>query len=149
MQKYCVILLLIFPGKLFAKNRSVHTDCIPVVTITESKNDICIDTAVTFHAAITNEGTNGMYKWKKNNLDAGVNNNPDYTAADFHEGDVVTCEYSCKTTCGTDTMVVSNSITMHVINDITPVISIANNDSLICEGELTFFTAQAYYGNAI
>src|SRR5260221_415709 len=32
MQKYCVILLLIFPGKLFAKNRSVHTDCIPVGT---------------------------------------------------------------------------------------------------------------------
>ena len=35
------------------------------------------------------------------------------------------------------------------LNNITPVITIANNDSLICEGELTFFTSQSYYGNAV
>ena len=139
---------MIFSGELFAKNPSVHPDCVPVIVITESKNGICIDTAVTFHTTVTNEGTNAVYKWKRNNLDAGINNNPDYTAADFHEGDIVSCEYSCKTTCGTDTTVVSNSITVHVINDIAPIISIANNDTLICEGNLTVFTAQAYYGNA-
>jgi hypothetical protein len=149
MQKYFFILLIIFSGKLFAKNPLVHPDCIPVIIITENKNGICIDTAVTFHATITNEGTNAVYKWKRNSLDAGINNNPDYTAADFHEGDIVSCEYSCKTTCGEDTTVVSNLITVHVINDIAPIISISNTDTLICEGNLTVFTAQAYYGNAV
>lgn len=35
------------------------------------------------------------------------------------------------------------------LNNITPVITVANNDSLLCEGELTVFTTQASYGNAI
>ena len=41
------------------------------------------------------------------------------------------------------------SIDTTCIKDISPVITIANNDSLICEGELTFFTSQSYYGNAV
>ena len=140
-----MIILFIFPGELFAKNPA----CIPVVTITESQNDICIGTAVTFKATIANDGTNGVYKWKKNNLDAGVNNNANYTSTDFHDGDVVVCEYSCKTICGVDTTVVSKSITMNVVNDITPVITIANNDSLICEGNITVFTSESFYGKAV
>lgn len=35
------------------------------------------------------------------------------------------------------------------IKDITPVITISNVDPLICEGELTHFTADAYYGDAL
>src|SRR5258706_10209497 len=145
MLKYCMIILFIFPGRLFAENPV----CVPVVTITESQNDICSGTAVTFKAIVANDGTNGVYKWKKNNLDAGVNNNANYTSTDFHDGDVVLCEYSCKTICGVDTTVVSKSITMSVVNDITPVITIANNDSLICEGNLTVFTSESFYGNAV
>lgn len=149
MLKYCMIILFIFSGELFARNPSIDTACIPVVTIAESQNNICIGTAVTLHAKVGNDGTSGVYKWKKNNRYAGVNANADYTSADFHDGDVVVCEYSCKTACGVDTTVVSNSITMHVNNDITPTISIANTDTLICEGQLTVFTATAYYGNAV
>lgn len=145
MIKYYLLILVIFSGKLFAQN----TGCTPVVTITANKNNICLGTAVTFHAAVINNGTNTVYKWKKNNLDAGANNNSDYTAANFSEGDIVTCEYSCKTTCGTNADLFSNSITVHVINDITPIISVANNDSLICQGVLTLFTSEATYGNAI
>ena len=133
---------------LFAGKPSVYTDCTPVVTIAESRNNVCLDTAVTFHAAVVNKGINSVYKWKKNNLDVGTNS-ADYSAVDFNDGDVVTCEYSCKTTCGSDATVGSNSITMHVINDITPVITVANEDPLICEGELTLFTTQSFYGNAI
>lgn len=145
MLKYCMIMLFIFSGELLAQNPA----CIPVVTIRESQNDICTGTVVTFHATVANDGTNGVYKWKKNNVNANVNNNADYTSVDLNEGDVVTCEYNCKTACGVDTMVVSKPIIMHVINNIKPVITIANNDSLICEGELTVFTSQSSYGNAV
>jgi len=133
---------------LFAGKPSVYRDCTPVVTITESRNNVCLNTSVTLHAAVVNKGTNSVYKWKKNNLNVGTNS-ADYTASDFKNGDVITCEYSCKTTCGNDATVESNLITMHVINDITPVISVANEDPLICEGELTLFTTQSFYGNAI
>lgn len=147
MRRYCVAILFFLPCNIFAGNYLI-TDCKPVVTITESKNNICLDSAVAFHAAITNDGTNGTYKWKKNNADVGTNS-PDYTDAGLNEGDVIKCEYSCTSTCGTFVTVVSNSITMHVINDITPVITVSNDDPLICEGELTFFSTTAFYGNAI
>lgn len=131
-----------------AGNAHVTTTCSPVITINESRNNICLDSTVTFHANVSYRGTNEIYKWKKNNLDAGTNN-ADYTDAGFRDGDIVSCEYSCKTSCSTDTTVISNIITMHVINDITPIIAVANNDSIICEGEPTLFTTQAFYGNAI
>jgi hypothetical protein len=95
MWKYCIVILFFSPNILFAGKPPVYTDCTPVVTITENRNNVCLDTAVTFHAAVVNKGTNSVYKWKKNNLNVGTNS-ADYTAADFHDGDVVTCEYSCK-----------------------------------------------------
>lgn len=133
------------PGALFGQNPA----CIPSVTIHESENNTCMGTTVTFYATVVNDGTNGVYKWKENNVDADINSNASYTSADIQEGDVVICEYSCKTACGVDTVVVSNSVTMHVVNDITPTVTVANNDPLICEGELTVFTTTAYYGNAV
>lgn len=35
------------------------------------------------------------------------------------------------------------------LKDITPLITISNTDSLICEGELTVFRSQSFYGNAV
>jgi hypothetical protein len=143
MNRYCLIILFFLGGKLFAQN-----NCTPIVAITASKNNVCLDTAITFHATVVNNGTNAAYQWKRNNVNVGTNN-ADYTAFDFRDGDIVVCEYTCKTTCGTDADELSNQITTHVINDITPLITVANNDSLICQGIPTLFTAEASYGNAI
>jgi len=139
MWKYCTVILFLFPCVLFAGNSPVNADCVPVITIAENKNNVCLNTSITIHATVVNEGTNGVYKWQRNYTDIGANG-ADYTAADFHEGDVVTCEYSCTTTCGADTTVGSSEDTIHIINDIMPVIAVANTDSIICEGELTVFT---------
>lgn len=145
MPKFCIIILLVLSGDLVAQNAA----CIPVVTITASQNNICLGTTVTFHATVVNEGANNVYKWKKNNLNAGVNNNVNYTSADFNDGDLITCEYSTKTVCGVDTTILGMPITIHVIEGIKPIITISNNDPLICEGEVTVFTSQATYGDAI
>jgi gliding motility-associated-like protein len=148
MRNSFIIFLLLLPDILMATNTPVALTCTPVIMISESRNNICLDSTVTFHANVSYKGTNEIYKWQKNNLDAGTNN-ADYTDAGIHEGDIISCEYSCKTTCGTDTTVISNTITMHVINDVAPIIGVANNDSIICEGEPTLFTTQAFYGTAI
>src|SRR5690348_10163365 len=130
MQKFCLSILFLLPATLFA-NTLVNTDCTPVVTITESRNNICVDSAIVFKTKISNAGTNAVYKWKRNGSDVGTNN-VTYTAADFHEGDVVTCEYSCTSVCGTQVNVTSNSVTVHVINEMDPSIIVANTDPLIC-----------------
>jgi gliding motility-associated-like protein len=145
-----MFILVILPGRLFARDSSMDSACIPVVAIAEDQNNICIGTAITFHASVINDGTNGVYKWKKNNGDAIVSGTANYTSTGFHEGDVVICEYNCKTACGVDTTVVSNPVTMHVINDISPSVTVSNYDTLICEGEVAVFIATPYYyGNAL
>lgn len=149
MLKYFLVILIALPGWSFARDIPGDNPCVPVITITESENNICAGTAVTFHAVVADHGTNGVYKWKKNNLDAGANNSPDYTFAGFHTGDVVTCEYTCHTLCNADTTVASNQVLMQVVNEATPLITISNNDSLICEGEITTFTSTSFYGNEI
>jgi gliding motility-associated-like protein len=148
MPKCCIIILLIVSGKLLAQTSS-NPDCIPVLTIAENKNNICLGSTVTFHATVVNNGTNGVYKWKKNNVATGATSSTDYSDTNMHDADVVICEYSCTTACGVDTLVVSNAITLHVLNDIEPTVSVANTDPLICEGELTVFTATAAYGNLV
>jgi hypothetical protein len=141
-------ILLIVSGKLFAQTSS-DPACIPVITIAENKNNICAGSTVTFHATVVNNGTNGVYKWKKNTVGTGATSSADYSDTNMHDTDVVICEYSCTTACGVDTLVVSNAITLHVLNDIEPTVSVANTDPLICEGELTVFTATAAYGNLV
>lgn len=140
MLKHCVTILLIIPFIAKAQNSS----CIPAITITADKNNICIGTTVNFHAAITNAGTNAVYKWKLNSTTVG-NNSADFSSSDLHDADIISCEYSCKTSCGTDTTIISSAITMHVLNDFQPVITIGNYDSLICEGEMTLFTSTVSY----
>lgn len=146
MLKYMII-LFIFPVRLWAFGASTDSACIPAVSISESQNNICAGTAVTLQAIVSNDGTNGGYRWKKNNLDAGAGAINYYTSTDFHDGDIVLCEYSCKTACGVDTTVVSNPVTIHVVNDVIPLVTVGNYDTLICEGNLTVFSVTAFYGN--
>src|SRR5436309_3144484 len=138
MLKYLLLILSALPGKLFAGHMPVTDPCVPVITVTASENNVCIGTSVTFHTAIANNGTGGTYRWRMNKVDApGVINNSVYSYSGFHNGDVVICEYTCHTSCGADTTVISNPVSVQVVNDVTPVVTIANDDALICEGEVT------------
>ncbi len=148
MLKYWLIILIALPTKLPARNVSRDISCLaPIVTIAENQNNICSGTAVTIHASVLNGGTNGVYNWKKNNLYVGVGNFPDFNFAGFHDGDTIICEYTCHTLCGVDTTVISNPVTIHVANEVIPLVTVSNDDPLICEGNITTFTATSFYGN--
>ncbi len=147
MLKYWLIILIALPWKLPARNISKDILCLaPIVTIAENQNNICFGTAVTIHATVINDGTNGVYNWKMNNLYVAASSIPDFNFAGFHDGDIVICEYTCHTSCGGDTTVISNGVTIHVFNDVIPLVTVSNDDPLICEGNLTTFTATSFYG---
>ncbi|MCY7421749.1 MAG: gliding motility-associated C-terminal domain-containing protein [Chitinophagaceae bacterium] len=116
--------------------------------ISESQNNICVGTSIIITAKVTNEGTGIVYKWKRNNIDAGLNN-PDFTFAGFKDSDVVICEYISRTACGVDTTITSNKVIIRVVNDVAPLITVSNYDPLVCEGNVTTFTTTSFYGNEI
>lgn len=120
----------------------------PEVTVISNTKNICDGTPATFTVSIKNEGNNASYSWKKNNIAVNVLT-AEYTAADLHENDVITCDYTSKTLCGTVATVSAAPYTVHVIKTVKPQVSVANVDTLLCEGTLTTFTTESSYGNAI
>lgn len=141
--KYVVIILLLLPQVVAAQN------CLPEITITTISNNICEGTSAVFMASVKNQGSNEIYTWKKNNFVATGITTAEYTAADLHENDVITCDYTSKTLCGTVATVSAAPYTVHVIKTVKPQVSVANVDTLLCEGTLTTFTTESSYGNAI
>ncbi len=120
--------------------------CLPTINIKVSQDKICFGTMVTFTATVTDGGTNGVYKWKKNGVVTGPNSASFVTSESMRDGDVVVCEYSCKTACGRDTTITSNTITMTVYNDVEPEVTIAASDTEVCEGSSITFTATPSFG---
>jgi gliding motility-associated-like protein len=83
---------------------------IPTVNITASATAICPGTSVTFQATPGNAGTNILYQWKINNVNAGTNNAV-FTTDALQDNDLVTCEIAPKNlTCLLNSTVVSNTV---------------------------------------
>lgn len=144
MSKFCIAILLFFCLEGFAQ-----TDpCKPAITITTPSTTICTGTTAVFSAVIAYNGTATGYVWKRNDQNETASNSAIYTFNSLNDGDLITCEYTCKTACGRDTTITSTAMKMTVPAAILPVVAVSNTDPLICEGEVTSFTAQATYGSA-
>lgn len=122
------------------------TKCLPMIKINASTNSICMGTSISFAAAISNGGSNPVYKWKVNNIVTGENATT-FSATTFRQGDQVSCEYSCRTACGKDTVITSNVIIIDVINDIQANVAITADKHEVCAGEEVSFTANAQHGS--
>ena len=92
---------------------AVNTSVTPALSISESENNICIGTNVTFTASPTNEGSSPTYQWQLNgsNVGSGLST---YSNSSLSDGDVVTCILTSNETCVTSTTANSNPITMVV-----------------------------------
>jgi len=83
------------------------------VTISESDNNICSDTEVTFTATPDSDDPSISYQWKKNGEIIPEANNSTYTYTPAN-GDVITCETTFGSPCATPPTATSNSINMVV-----------------------------------
>lgn len=119
--------------------------CVPTLNINVNQNNICMGTPVNFTAAVTNGGTNLVFQWKQNNVVVGTNS-ATYIPLSVREGDIISCAYRSTTPCGRDTTIISNSITMQVINDVVPEVTIAASNTEICEGTAVSFTSTSFHG---
>jgi Secretion system C-terminal sorting domain len=88
-----------------------------------------------------------VYQWKVNNINAG-NNSPNFTSAAFLNGDQVTCELSSNSTCASNTLGLSNAITMSVSSVLVPSVSvsIAQGSNPTCAGSPLSFSASVVNG---
>ncbi|WP_129022188.1 T9SS type A sorting domain-containing protein [Edaphocola flava] len=109
----------------------------PTISITESANNICSGSSVSYMATISNQGANPVYQWQVNGTNMATGATYSYTPAD---GDTVTCILT-NSDCFNPTADTSNAIIMHVTPTVTPAVVIASNNPTSCAGMQVTFTA--------
>jgi hypothetical protein len=133
-------------------NLRAHTSdcangCVPTNSIVASSNGICPNTSVTFTATITEGGTTPIYQWKKNGNNVG-SNSATYTDAALQNGDVIRCVLTSNADCALVTNVNSNQITMNVLPQNVPTISVNASAANVCAGTSVTFTATITNGGS-
>ncbi len=120
----------------------VNPTVVPAVSITSSANNICSGIEVTFTAIGINEGDNPVYHWIKNGVHVGTNA-PVYKDDTLKEGDVIQCTLASSLTCVTSSSVVSNVITMNILQTTPPSLVVQASATAVCVGTPVTFTAIA------
>ncbi|MFN4813702.1 MAG: beta strand repeat-containing protein, partial [Bacteroidota bacterium] len=101
----------------------------------------CQGTSVTFTATPTNGGASPSYQWTKNGVNIGGATASTYTGVagtDFVSGDLIRCVLTSNATCASPAVVTSAPITMTVTPQVTPTISISQNNANICSSGISF-----------
>jgi uncharacterized protein (TIGR02145 family) len=83
------------------------------VTVTASANPVCQGTAVSFTATPVNGGTNPVYQWRVNAVNAGTNNTV-FTYVPVN-GDLVSCVLTSSEQCTTNNPASSNQCPVSVL----------------------------------
>ncbi len=120
---------------------TITSSVTPSVSITSgSGNTNCVGTNVTFTATPNNGGGSPAYQWKLNGSNVGTNSIT-YSNNSLVDQDVITCVLTSSNACASPTTGTSNSLTMTVTPNVTPVVSIAANTNTVCTGTSITFTA--------
>lgn len=114
------------------------------VSIGVSSNPVCLGSSATFTATPVNGGSNPVYQWKVNGINAG--SNLSIFTYNPVNGDVVTCQISTIGECTTGSPATSDPIVMVVSTDLPVSISISASANPLCQGMPATFTAVT--GNA-
>ena len=111
------------------------------VAITESVNDVCDGTSVTFNANPTNGGVSPSYDWLVNGSSVGAPDQNTFTSNTLNNGDDVEVIMTSSLACVTGNPANSNVVNM-VINPILNAdVTISADMTTICSGSAVTFTA--------
>ncbi|HUQ65986.1 MAG TPA: gliding motility-associated C-terminal domain-containing protein [Flavitalea sp.] len=116
----------------------------PAVTITSTSTSLCDGATILFTATPVNGGSNPIYQWKVNGINAGTNSNT-FSSNTLNDGDIVTVVMTSSAGCTTTPVAVSNEITM-TANQVASAVTIEPLYNSSCEGSLTTFTATPFNG---
>ncbi len=108
----------------------------------DADNFVCNGTSVTFTATATNGGSSPTYHWKVNGSAVGTSSTS-YSSNALVDGDIVTVEMTANNSCQTQSLTVSNSITIGVGAITNPIVVLQSSDldNSVCQGGAITYTA--------
>ena len=97
----------------------------PTVNISTANTSICENSAVTFTCAVTNGGSNPVYQWQVDGVNAG-SNSPVFTTSTLSNNSQIKLILTSNLSCVITPTATSNIITINVTQLATPVLSLSN-----------------------
>jgi hypothetical protein len=123
----------------------VGTAVAPHIAIVASHNGVCSGTTITFTGTFTGDLIDSSYQWKINGNVVGTNNNV-LTTNSLAQGDVVTLSISGQNPCGNTQIKTSNALTMNILPNVTPNITITPLVDSICANQSMSFSTTVSNG---
>jgi gliding motility-associated-like protein len=119
----------------------------PTISIIASENNICPGIFVHFTSTVANAGSDPIYQWQVNGVNAGNSNSPTYGSGELANGDKVTCMVTTTSAC--DSYTVTSDPIIMVVNDNLPAsVNITVSKNNVCIGTNVTFTATAINGGS-
>jgi gliding motility-associated-like protein len=114
----------------------------PSITISPDSLDVCPGSSANFTATPINGGSNPIYQWRVNGVNAGINN-PTFSSSSLSNNDKITCKLISNAPCTLPDTALSNTATFILHTAVTSSITIATSANKVCPGLLVTFTAIA------
>jgi len=114
------------------------------ISIVTTSTSICAGSSVTFTATSINRGSNPVFQWKVNGLNAGTNDST-FTYAPANN-DQVKCILTSNIPCPSGNPDTSNTIIMTVNPLLSVISSITTPLNTVCQGDTITFTASVING---
>ena len=113
----------------------------PFISIATSSINICAGEPVNFKTETENGGSNPIYQWTKNGVNAGTGQDVFIDNTLLNE-DVITCTLTSDANCLLNNTANSNSIVITVTRKVTPALTISASANNICSGTPVIFTSK-------
>lgn len=123
-------------------NMTVSSQIVPVVTIAASATTICQGAAATFTATPVNGGTAPTYQWQVNGFNQ-TTTGPVFNATGLPNNAQIRVIMTSSASCASPTKDTSNVITLTVMPNLAPSVTITSSLLQICPGGNVTFTANA------
>jgi len=118
----------------------------PTVSIVASPSGpVCDGAVVTFTATGANGGSNPVYQWQVNGINAGSGGTI-FSSGTLNEGDVVSVSFTSSEPCTIGNPAISNLITVSLV---TPLVVTASDDITVCSSDQSTLSATAEGGDGI
>ncbi|MGN6298420.1 MAG: GEVED domain-containing protein [Ginsengibacter sp.] len=125
----------------------VGTAIAPLIEISASQNNVCSGTPVSFTGTFTGNLIDSSYQWMINGKVVENNKNV-LTTSSLSQGDIVTLSISGKNSCGNPQTKTSNSLTMHILPNVSPDITVTSSADTICANQSMSFNTIVANGGA-
>ncbi len=120
----------------------------PTISISTGSTSICSGNTVSFTSTITNGGNSPTYQWMVNGINQVGATSSTYSTSALLNSSSVSVQMHSTALCATTANVTSNAISMTVVPNSTPTVSIAATQSTICSGNSVTFTATPTNGGS-